>query len=208
MLERESVYQGAARMAMAAAANSLKPPLPVANPHIPRRRFSHAWIVAPCLLLLALPLLYAAVERQRHRARVRAYNAEAALYLPLEQKIAAAERKKEGLQARYQREAALQQQLAERRKPLAAFINVAYFFSKYAGDSVLLDYIRDTGAAILVSGVYSDPEDGLALNENLATFAAAKGLRITGNKVSEERDSEGAPRLRLDLSFDYQGLKD
>jgi hypothetical protein len=207
VLDREALYEGAARAAAAARANSLKAALPVANPYIPRKRFSHAWIALPCLLTLALPLLYGLLADRHLKAGTERYNQEAAQYLPLEKKMKDADKKKKELEAGYQRELSVQKQLAERRKPLAAFIHVAYFFSKHAGDSVLLDAVSDAGGVILVRGVYTDPEDGLALNEDLTRFAAEKGLRVAGNKVSEERDAEGRAWMRLELSVDYADVR-
>jgi hypothetical protein len=206
-LEREAVYEGAAHAAAAARANSLKAAVPVANPYIPRKRFSHAWIALPCLLILALPPLYLLLTNQRLKAGTEKYNTEAAQFLPLEKKVKDADKKKKDLQAGYQSELSVQNQLANRRKPLAAFIHMTYFFSKHAGNTLLLDTVSDAGNVIFIRGVYTDPEDGLALNDDLTRFTADKGLRVAENKVSEDRDAEGVARLRLELSVDYANMR-
>lgn len=206
-LAREEVYAGAALAALAARANNPKAAVPVANPYIPRKRFSHAWIVLPCLLILAVPLLYLLLDVQNLKAATKRYKQESAQYLPLEKRIKDADKKKKDTQAGYQRELAVQKQLAERRKPLAAFIHVAYFFSKYAGYSVLLDSISDAGGTLLVRGVYTDTEDGLALNQELTRFATEKGLRIVKNDLAADRDAEGGTRLRLEITVDYANVR-
>ena len=204
---RESLYEAAAQTAVAARANSLKSAVPVANPYIPRKRFSHAVIALICLPILALPFCYLQSAGQRLKTGTKLYNAEAAQYLPLERKVKDATKQRNDLQAAYQREQAVQQTLAERRKPLAAFIHMSYFFSKFAGDTVLLDSIIDAGGTLRISGVYSDPEDGLALNADLNKFCAEKGLAIVENKLSDERDSEGAMHSRVEIAVDYRNVK-
>jgi hypothetical protein len=63
------------------------------------------------------------------------------------------------------------------------------------------------GGVIHVQGVYTDPEDGLDLNDELKRFMDDKGLQIVNNKFSAEYDAEGRPVLLLELSVDYSGLR-
>lgn len=206
-VEREILYVGAALVAATARANNLKSAVPVANPYVPRKRFSHAWIVLPCLLILALPLLGRACQDQRLKIATKRYNKEAAQYLPLEKTVKDAEKKRKETQERYQRELVSQRQLGERRKPLAAFIHMAYFFSKHAGDTVLLEFISSGNGSILTQCFYTDPEDGLALNKKLKAFTDSKGLRITTTDLDGGLDSEGNALQRMKISVDYANVK-
>ncbi len=202
----EILMAGAAREAALGQANQFSAPVPIRNPHVQRQRFSHAFIVVPCVLILMLPLFVSGLLKWSYHLRMNELKAIAAKYAPLEARIKDAERRKVQAQARYDSAVAVQQNLAERRKPLFAFIHLAYFFSKHAGNSVRLDSISDKGGEIEVRGIYTDPEDGLALSAELNRFAADKNLRIVRNRVEERRDAEGRVVLELGLGVDYRGL--
>lgn len=202
----ETLLEGAARQAVQGQANQFSAPVPIRNPHVLRKRFSHAFIVAPCVLILLLPLAFAGLLKGLYNLELTGYEEIAERYAPLESRIKNAERKKEQAQTRYDNSVALQLNLADRRKPLFAFIHLAYFFSKYAGDTVRLDSIIDKGGTIDVKGIYTDPEDGLSLKAELNTFAADKNLRIVHNRVAEQQTADGRIVLGLELSVDYTGL--
>jgi len=128
-------------------------------------------------------------------------------YGPLEKRIEDAERKKAQAQAAYDSAVGLQQNLAGRRKPLFAFIHLAYFFSKYAGDSIRLESISDNGAGMIdIRGIYTDPEEGLSLKTELNQFAADKNLRIVRDRIEEQRTANGRIVIALEMTVDYQEL--
>lgn len=204
--ELEALLEGAARQASLGQANQFGAPVPIRNPHVLRKRFSHAFIAVPCVLLLLSPLLVYGFSKLSFHLAQKEYQKVVAEFGPLEKRIEDAEKMKERAQANYSQSVALQQQLADRRKPLFAFIHLAYFFSKYAGNTVRLESIADNGKEIDVRGIYTDPEDGLSLKAELNDFAADKDLRIVRDRVEEKRNAEGKVSLQLELGVDYQTL--
>ncbi|MEM6499184.1 MAG: hypothetical protein AAF709_20980, partial [Pseudomonadota bacterium] len=203
----EHLLEGAAGQAALGQANQFSAPVPIRNPHVLRKRFNHAFIVVPCLLILIQPLLLIAGIKGMYHLTVRNFEKTAAKYAPLEARIEDAEKKRQQAQARYSSALALQQNLADRRKPMFAFIHLAYFFSKYAGDTVRLDSICDTGEGVIeVRGIYTDPEEGLTLKAELNTFASDKDLRIVRNKVAEQVAPNGRIVLALELDVNYMEL--
>ncbi|MCB1093572.1 MAG: hypothetical protein KDL87_18685, partial [Verrucomicrobiae bacterium] len=204
--ELDTLLEGAARQAAIGQANHFGSPVPIRNPHVLRKRFSHAFIIVPCLLALMLPLLVFGVTKLNYHLAEKKYQKVVAQYGPLEKRIEDAEKKRQQAQGRFDQAVALQQQLADRRKPLFAFIHLAYFFSKYAGNSVRLESLTDNGQEIDVRGVYTDPEDGLTLKDELNDFAADKNLSIVRDRVEEVQTPEGRVVLQLELGVDYQAL--
>ena len=207
-LEAEALLGEAAALAAAARPNRLDAPVPVANPWEPRKRFSHAWIVAPCLLILALPYFYTWCEGLGLRAAERRYQAEAAQFLPLERATEAAQRRKDAAQRAYDTARATQQALAARRLPLAAFVQAAYFFCKHAGPTVVLDGLTERGGVVTATGTYVDDEEGLRLREALAAFAEAEGLRLADTKDEAGVDAEGLPLTRFTYTIDCTRMGD
>ena len=207
-LEAEALLAEAAALAAAARPNRLGVAVPVANPWEPRKRFSHAWIVAPCLLILALPYFYTWCEGLGLRAAERRYQAEAAQFLPLERATEAAQRRKDAAQRAYDAERATQQALAARRLPLAAFVQAAYFFCKHAGPTVVLDGLTERGGVVTATGTYVDDEEGLRLREALAAFAEAEGLRLADTKDEAGVDAEGLPLTRFTYTIDCTRMGD
>jgi len=204
--ESENLLEGAARQAALGQANQFNAPVPIRNPHILRKRFSHAFIVIPCLLCLMSPFFVFGFSKLSFHLAEKQYQEVVREFSPLEKRIKDAERKKQQTQGRYDSATSLQQLLADRRKPLFAFIHLSYFFSKHAGNSVRLESLTDAGGVIDIRGIYTDPEDGLSLKDELNEFAADKNLRIVRNRVGEKQNDEGRVFLELELGVDYQQL--
>lgn len=183
--------------------------VPLENPHEPRKRFSNGWIVAPCAVLLALPFLYGWAEDLRLSAATRRYQREATRYLPLEKTIQTARARKEAAQRALSAEENLQRTLAERRRPLAAFIHAAYFFCRHARASVLLESLEERDGRVTARGTFADREDGVRMEAALLAFAAEVGLRVAETSVSAGNDAEGLPLSRFVYVLDstYLGEK-
>lgn len=207
-LAEAPTLEAATALAAAAKPNRLREALPVANPWEPRKRFSHAWIVTPCLCLLALPYLYAWHEGRALQAETARYQAEAARFLPLERATQAAQKRKDAAQRAYDAEVATQNALAERRRPLAAFVQVAYFFCRHAGPTVVLDSLTERNGVVSATGTYEDSEEGLRLREALTAFAAAEGLRLADTKDEAGADAEGLPITRFAYTIDCTRMGD
>lgn len=201
-LAAEPTLKAAAALAAAAKVNSLRADLPLANPWVPRKRFSNAWIVLPCLVLLGLPYLYTWHEGRVLAAETARYQAEAAQYLPLEQATDAAQKRKTAAQRAYDTERATQNALADRRRPLAAFVQVAYFFCRNAGPSTVLDSLTEKNGVVTVTGTYADEEEGLSLRAALTVFAEAEGLRLANTKDEAGKDAEGLPVKHFSYTID------
>lgn len=202
-----TLLAGAARQAAQGRANRSDAPVPLRNPFVPRKRFSHAFIAIPCVFVLAVSFLVPWCLSRLVLYTVRSdYEGLVEAYGPLEKRIEKAHQEKQQVQARYDAAVGLQQKLADRRKPLYGFIHLAYFFSKHAGNSVRLESIAEKGGLIEVRGIYTDPEDGLDLNAELNDFAADKDLHIRRNRVAERPGEAGGIVLALELDVDYADL--
>ena len=201
-IEAEAFLGEAAALAAAARPNRLGGAVTLANPWEPRKRFSHAWIVTPCVFILALPYLYTWCAGWGLRAAERRYRTEAAQYLPLEKATEAAQKRKAAAQRAYDTARATQQALAARRLPLAAFVQAAYFFCRHAGPTVLLESLAERNGVVTATGSYADQEDGLALSNALAAFAKAEGLRIANSTNERGKDAEGLPLTRFVHTLD------
>lgn len=207
-LAAEPTLKAAAALAAAAKVNSLRTDLPMANPWVPRKRFSNAWIVLPCIVLLGLPYLYTWYEGRHLQAETARYQAEAAQYLPLEKATDAAQKRKAAAQRAYDAERSTQQALADRRRPLAAFVQVAYFFCRHAEPSLVVDSITERGGIVSVSGTYVDDEEGLRLREALTVFAEAEDLRLANAKDEAGKDAEGLPVTHFSYTIDCTRMGD
>ena len=207
-LAAEPTLKAATALAASANANSLRADLPVANPWVPRKRFSNAWIVLPCIALLALPYLYSWHENRTLAAETARYQTEAAQYLPLEQSTDAAQKRKAAAQRAYDNERATQQTLAARRRPLAAFVQVAYFFCRNAEPSLVLDTLTEQGGIVTATGTYVDDDEGLRLRAALTVFAEAEGLRLANTKDEAGKDAEGLPIKHFSYTIDCTRMGD
>ena len=207
-LAAEPTLKAATALAASAKANSLRADLPVVNPWVPRKRFSNAWIVLPCIALLALPYLYSWHENRTLAAETARYQAEAAQYLPLEKATEAAQKRKAAAQRAYDSERSTQQALATRRLPLAAFVQVAYFFCRNAESSLVLDSLTEQGGIVTATGTYVDDEEGLRLRAALTVFAEAEGLRLANTKDEAGKDPEGLPVKHFSYTIDCTRMGD
>ena len=185
-LAAEPTLKAATALAASAKANSLRADLPVANPWVPRKRFSNAWIVLPCIVLLGLPYLYTWYEGRHLQAETARYQAEAAQYLPLERSTDAAQKRKAAAQRAYDSERSTQQALATRRLPLAAFVQVAYFFCRNAEPSLVVDSLTERGGIVSA----------------LAAFAESEGLRLADTKDVTTVNAEGLPITNFTYTID------
>lgn len=207
-LAADPTLKTAITLAASVKANSLRADLPVANPWVPRKRFSNAWIVLPCIVLLALPYLYTWHEERSLETATARYQTEAAQYLPLEQSTDAAQKRKAAAQRAYDNERATQQTLAARRRPLAAFVQVAYFFCRNAEPSLVLDTLTEQGGIVTATGTYVDDDEGLRLRAALTVFAEAEGLRLANTKDEAGKDAEGLPIKHFSYTIDCTRMGD
>lgn len=193
----------AAALALRARANKVKSAaLPVVNPYEPRKRFSNGWIVAASLFVLALPAAYlgvcSLVASSRHARSV----AEAARYLPLEERVNKARKSLESAKREYAAVSAAGNGRIKSRRPLRAFIDVSYFFCRHSGRTVVLESIAQKGDRIAVEGVFADPEDGVALNNSLIEYAKSRGIEIVENNSRRDGRGEGDFLYRFKYAFD------
>lgn len=158
--------------------------VPVVNPWEPHRKFSSFWIVAAVVLILALPSGFRFWCAQASGRRCGALAQEAARLKPKAEKVKAAQ--KALAQAKTSLAAAKAEGTARisLRRPLMAFVDVAYFFCKHAGSSVVLTSIRQTGDKIAVSGRFGDPEDGVRLNKAVLAYAKERNIEIVENAAT------------------------
>lgn len=205
-MDAHDALEDAARLASGSRINHLAPSFPLSNPFIPRKRFSHAFIVIPCLLILLSPLATRALVDWQFERRKERVGHEAAPYRPLEQAIKDAEKRLETAKQNYLETLGFEQQLADRRRPLYAAIHLSYFFSKYAGSSVRLESIVDKGGSLEIRGWFKDPEAEVALNNAFQSFAADKNLRVVRNDATMKKSPEGQTILTLELVVDYTGM--
>ena len=193
----------AASLALRARANKVKPAaLPIVNPYEPRRRFSNGWIVAASLLVLALPAAYLGVCSLLASSRHARSMAEAARYLPLEERVNKARRALESAQREYASVCAAGNGRIKSRRPLRAFIDVSYFFCRHSGRTVVLESIAQKGDRIAVEGFFVDPEDGVALNNSLIEYAKSHGIEIVENNSRRDGHGESDFLYRFKYAFD------
>jgi len=187
--------------------NSFDESVSVVNTHIPRKKFSHFFIIIPSMLILLIPLIYWGLSSIYLHFQVKSIDASIKQYLPIESKYNDAKKRRKTTTAKIKRIFETKRFLIERRKPLYAFIHVTYFFSKYASNTVTLYSIKDIGNNnIQIIGIYQDPEDGLAMNSKLDEFIKDKKLMITKNRVSETMDQNNIPVLTLEMMINYKDM--
>ncbi|MGN0832248.1 MAG: hypothetical protein ACI4RD_01200 [Kiritimatiellia bacterium] len=193
----------AARVALLAQANRTQGvAVPVASPYEPRQRFSPAWLVAVALAILALPTGFRwACEWQTER-ECRRLAAEATPFRPLEERIKKTKKALAAAEAEHTGEQAAQRARLAARRPLVAFIDVAYYFCKYAGASLTLDAIEQRGDRIEVRGTFSDPEDGVRLNKGMLEYARRKHIEVVNNEFVHAADGDAAFASRFTIALD------
>ena len=202
----EPLLAEAVRLTAEARPNRAGSCVPLENPCEPRKRFSHAWIAVPCVILLAAPFLCGWAAEARLRADTGRYRADAAQYLPLEKAVRSARAREEAARKALAEEESLQRFLAGRRRPLAAYVHAAYFFCRHAGPTMLLESLEDTGGRVTAKGTFADSEEGVRLEAALLDFAAKEGLRVAETSVTKAADAEGMPQLRFVYTLDYTRL--
>ena len=169
------------------------------NPFEQPKRFSRGWIVAAALGILALPIAFRFCTEAHTGAVLAKISREAAEYRPLEQR---ADKAKSDCQAEKRAcettEAAIEARVMSRR-PLYGFVDVAYFFCKHAGRTVVLESIGQRGDRIEVDGTFVDPEDGVRLGKDIVAYAKEKNIGIVENSTAREEGAAFVNRFRLVL---------
>ena len=195
--------RGAARAALMSRPNRLKgAAIPVANPWELKRRFSNFWLVLVATAILALPYLFRMFCEMQTRDECAALASRQAKYRPLEEKIKNAQKSLAAAKAQLADEDAAQKALVGMRRPLVSFIDVAYFFCKWSGESLVLEAIEQNGMQIEVRGTYSDPEDGVRLNDGMIEYAKEKNMEIVKNESTHEDGGESAFVNRFKIVVD------
>ena len=191
-----------AKIALRSRSNRLaNTPVPVANPYEPRKKFSHGWLVAAAVLVLLLPVGYRVLCEMSTESRCAALGREMARLKPAADKVIAAQRVLAAAKAELSAEKASESSRIAMRRPLMAFIDVAYFFCKYAGGSTVLRSLVQKDDRITVEGVFADPEDGVRLNKAVLAYAKEKGIEIVENVADAEMDEESSAANRFRLVF-------
>ena len=87
-----------------------------------------------------------------------------------------------------------------------SFIDVAYFFCKWSGESLVLESIEQKGSQIEVRGTYSDPEDGVRLNDGMVEYAKEKNMEIVRNESVHDDGGESAFVNRFKVVVDCSNV--
>ena len=203
----ETWMRAAAHAALAPRPNRLRGvSVPVANPWEPRRRFSNGWLVAAAVFVLAMPCLFRALCEKQCERECAALAAEQGKWRPLEERIKRSQKALADARARLAKEEATQRALLGMRRPLVAFVDVAYFFCKHSGDSLVLESIVQKGERIEASGTFSDPEDGVRLNSGILEYAKEKNIDIVKNETTHGDEAENTFETRFIISLDCSGV--
>lgn len=207
LVNGEPLLRSARTLALKANANRLDALVPIVNPHVPRKRFSHAWIVVPCLLILALPFVGGYCWHARCVSREQACQFSGRAYLPLQDRIQKARTARDAASRAAQSRKQFLSEVLARREPLNDFINMAYFFSKHAGSTVVLEKLEEHGSNVTVTGLCGDPEDGVRMNDALGRFLAEKGMRLVSNDVKDVPTGEGRSVSRFQIVVTSGGAR-
>ena len=187
--------------------NCFSSPLSIVNDKVPRKLFSHLFIIVPVLITLLVPFLYWGAAEYSFSQKMRKLDQTIAQYIPLEKSLNKAKQERKKIQAVMAGVRAEKAALLARRRPLHAFIHMAYFFSKFGGHIVKLNYLGDTGRQSLrIKGVYIDPERRVEMKSRLDEFVKTKQLKIVQDNFSGEFDRHGKYVLVLDMIIDYKEL--
>ncbi len=193
----------AARAVLRAKPNRIRGvSIPVANPYEPRKRFSHGWIVAASLAILALPAVFRQTCEWQTERECRRLRTASAPLRPLEKRIAKAKKARTAAEAEFAGEQAAQRTRIAVRRPLVAFLDVASYFCKHSGSSLTLDAIEQNGNRIDVRGTFADPEDGVALNRGLLDYARRKNIEVVKNEFINEAVGDAAFANRFVIVLD------
>ena len=176
--------------------------VPVANPYEPRKKFSHGWLVAVALAILAMPVAFRWTSGRLADAKCRGLAAAAARFRPLEDRIKKAKRALAAAEREHADEQTYQRQRIAARRPLVAFIDVAYYFCKHSGESLTLEAVEQRGDMIEVRGTFTDPEDGVRLNNGMLEYARQKGIGVVKNESANEVDGDSAFVSRFTIVLD------
>lgn len=176
--------------------------VPVANPYEPRKKFSHAWLAAVALAILALPAAFRWACEWNAEKECRRLAAEAAPFRPLEQKIKKAKSDLAAAEAGLAGEQATQRARIAARRPLMAFMDVAFYFCRHSGASLTLDAIEQSGDTIKVNGTFTDPEDGVRLNKGILEYALQKNIEVTKNESVNVASGDAAFINRFSIALD------
>ncbi|MCR5751871.1 MAG: hypothetical protein K6G91_07905 [Kiritimatiellae bacterium] len=201
--DRTLWLKDAARAALASRPNKLRGAgVPTANPWEPRRRFSNGWLVLAAVAVFALPVLFSVWSHAGSKAKIARCSRLSSQYLHVEASIKKAQGELDAARRALASEKAMQRAVVEMRRPLVAFIDVAYFFCRNSGESLVLDAIEQTGTRIEVCGTFSDPEDGVRLSEGLLEYARAKGLEIVKRETAPTDSGDHAFVNRFTVVLD------
>lgn len=193
----------ALELARKAKANRVKPScVPVANPYEPRRLFSCGWLIAAALGILMLPVACRVICERTADLEMSAISAESVRCLPLESRVLKARKYLEASRLALERENEMIDSRIAARRPLKAFIDVAYFFCRYVGRTTVLDSIRQNGESVEVSGFFSDPEDGVSMNERLLQYCKEKNIGIVKFESLRDSESENSFLYCFSVTFD------
>ncbi len=169
------------------------------NPFEPLKKFSNGWIVAAALAILALPVAFRFSSEAHTGAALAKISSEAAAYRPLEQRVNKAKSDYAAERRAYDMTDASIAARVSSRRPLYAFVEVAYFFCKNAGGTVVLDSIVQKGDRIEGQGTFVDPEDGVKLGKDFVAFAKKKNIGIVENSTVREEGAAFVNRFRFVL---------
>ena len=200
---RDAWLEAAARAVLLDKPNRVRGvAVPVANPYEPRKRFPNRWLLLVAAAVLALPALFRwACVAQTDRTCA-ALTAESVKYIPVEDRIKKAQKALASARAQLAAETAYRKRMVGMRRPLVAFVDVAYFFCKHAGRSLTLDAIEQKGDRIEVRGTFTDPEDGVRLNDGLLAYAKGRGIEIVKNESAHEEGGDRAFVNRFSVVLD------
>jgi len=180
--------------------------VPVANPWEPHKRFSAIWLVAAAALIMALPTGYKTLCERQSRERCGAVAREVAALRPKADKVRTAQRALAQARADAANAKAAGRARVDMRRPLVAFIDIAHLFCKNAGNSIVLDSIRQDGEKISVAGSFSDPEDGFRLGKVVDSYVKGTKFTVMKNEVNPDKDGDGSAVNGFTLEFDCSNV--
>ena len=205
-VDRCRIFARAAQLVLSVRTNTAAARLPVTNPYVPRKRFSHAWYLVPALIMLCLPPAIRFQIDRKSATETATLQEILAEKQALSARIKAAEALTAKAKKAYEADAAKRMALGECRRPLSAAVQTAYFFCRFAGRTVLLQEMTERDGVVQIKGIYADPEDGLRMNADLTAYAKENGLRILKNTTGIAQDDEGMPASNFEMILDYSKM--
>ncbi len=176
--------------------------VPVTNPWEPRKVFSNGWIVAAALLVLALPAGYRLTATALSDARCKELAAETASLKPKADVAKAANARLANARAALASEKVSQKSLVEMRRPLVAFLDIAYFFCRHAGNSIVLRDLTQSESQVVATGVFSDPEDSAILNTSVLEYAKERNISVVEKRSEHVGDGADSSLNSFRIVFD------